>query len=524
MDNGKLLARAKQSLAALNRWNATLRDVFDFTAPERDPDADRDLGAACPVLFDSTILVARRRFANRLASQLTPDKQRWMELVAGPLVPEGQREQLNRQLRQDTDMIMSAIHVSNFASSIHEAYLDLSISQMIMLIEEGDDRQLINFITVPATKWAVERLPNGQVIGLFGCWQVQAQLIADEWPDADLGAILEQLAVTKPDELVPLHACYVRDKGGFWTYRLIHEASSHVLREQRYRKQPFVACAWSRRPGQPQGYGPVLDALPDVKTLNKVVEFVLKNAALAISGIYTYQDDDSFNPNTVTADPGAMWPVAHNAGGSYAPTLAPLNTNRNFDVAQLLIDRLQMSIKKIMLDDQLPHTTGNPRSALEIAERIRDLAEDIGGSFGRLMNEAIVPIVERTADILDRKGLLNAVTVDQLLIKVNILSPLGRLQDVADIDQLIKYLQIVQTFGGQEALMLATKFEDLWTWLGTKMGIDAALLRDAAGREQVQKMVGAMIAQQQQAQQAQQAAPPPPPPPGADVVPIGRAA
>ena len=39
------------------------------------------------------------------------------------------------------------------------------------------------------------------------------------------------------------------------------------------------------------GRGDVLTVLPDIKTLNKVVELTLKNAAIAVTGIWQAEDD-----------------------------------------------------------------------------------------------------------------------------------------------------------------------------------------------------------------------------------------
>ena len=44
------------------------------------------------------------------------------------------------------------------------------------------------------------------------------------------------------------------------------------------------------------GRGPCLYALPDIKTLNKVIELNLKNASLSIGGVFTAVDDGVLNP------------------------------------------------------------------------------------------------------------------------------------------------------------------------------------------------------------------------------------
>ena len=54
------------------------------------------------------------------------------------------------------------------------------------------------------------------------------------------------------------------------------------------------------------GRGPVMKALPDIRTANTVVEMVLKNASIAATGIWQAEDDGVLNPATVRLVPGAI--------------------------------------------------------------------------------------------------------------------------------------------------------------------------------------------------------------------------
>ena len=46
----------------------------------------------------------------------------------------------------------------------------------------------------------------------------------------------------------------------------------------------------------------------------KVKELVLKNASLAVSGVYPAAADGVLNPQTIQITPGAIIPVARNGG------------------------------------------------------------------------------------------------------------------------------------------------------------------------------------------------------------------
>ena len=57
-----------------------------------------------------------------------------------------------------------------------------------------------------------------------------------------------------------------------------------VLAEGRF-SPPFINFRWLKAPGEVYGRSPVMKALPDIKTANKVVELVLKNASTRVTGI-----------------------------------------------------------------------------------------------------------------------------------------------------------------------------------------------------------------------------------------------
>src|SRR3546814_19576753 len=74
-----------------------------------------------------------------------------------------------------------------------------------------------------------------------------------------------------------------------------------------------------------------MKALPDIKTANKVVELILNNASIAVTGIWQADDDGVLNPSTVRVVPGAIIPKAQGSAG-LTPPAAP----GRFDVSQLV--------------------------------------------------------------------------------------------------------------------------------------------------------------------------------------------
>jgi hypothetical protein len=93
-----------------------------------------------------------------------------------------------------------------------------------------------------------------------------------------------------------------------------------------------------------------------------------------VAGVYTAADDGVLNPQNIQIKPGSIISVARN-GGPQGPSLTPLARASDFNVSQIVINDLRMNIKKIMMDDTLPPDNMSARSATEIAERTRELAQ-----------------------------------------------------------------------------------------------------------------------------------------------------
>jgi hypothetical protein len=248
--------------------------------------------------------------------------------------------------------------------------------------------------------------------------------------------------------------------------------------------------------GEIYGRGPVLTALPDIKTLNKTKELLLKNASLAITGVYTAADDGVLNPANVKIVPGAIIPVARN-GGPQGEALKPLPRAGDFNVSQIVINDLVASIKRTLLDESLPPDNMSARSATEVVERMKELAQNLGSAFGRLVNETMIPLVTKILEVMDNDGIIDLpLKVNGLEVKVSPVSPLAMAQNLDEINNIVQFMQIAQGLGpeGQMAINAGAAID----YIADKLGVPAAVRTSADERK-------AMMAQM--AQMAQQMAP-----------------
>ena len=104
-----------------------------------------------------------------------------------------------------------------------------------------------------------------------------------------------------------------------------------------------------------------MKALPDIKTANKVVELVLKNASIAVTGIWQADDDGVLNPATIRLIPGSIIPKAVGSAG-----LKPLDAPGRFDVSDLVLSDLRDRIRRCLLADRLGQVDQPGMTATEV--------------------------------------------------------------------------------------------------------------------------------------------------------------
>lgn len=504
----KLCERARRGFSELDANRKYIEDCYDYLVPYKNTFSDQGTTQAGKTFqnvnkqYDSTATVAAKNFVDTMQTNFTPVFTRWIELKAGPGVQERFRPALNKQLSAITDVIFSYLNASNFTTAAAEMYWDWGVGTGVLWLHEGDQNNPLNFISAPASQTALVEGRFGTVDSKFRKHKVKARLIEETWPldKVKLNQTLSEAMRDKPDEEIELlEACYYDYQDMVWRYEVIHEPSEHLLLSRIETTEPCFTPRWMKIPGFTRGIGPFIMAMMDIKTLNKVKEYMLSSAALNIFGLYTIAKGNTFNPNTTTLRPGMMIPVERN-GGPDGPSIAALPRAGDYQMQEFLIRDLQDSIRKTMLDTRLPAETPQPKTAFEISQRIREFQTDIGAAYGRAMFEYVQPMFKRIIAILVKKGLLQLpedFELDNFLVQIQIVSPIAQTQAMEDVQKLVSAMQIVAQVN-PSIVPLAYNVERLPAYLSEKTGAPASMLRDEKEQEAIKQAVVQMIAQQQQ--------------------------
>lgn len=457
--------------------------------------------------YDSTGQISAANFVNTLQREFTPPFTRWSMLQAGPGTPENVREGFNKQLEKITEQVFAYINASNFSTASAEMYWELGAGTGVLWLYEGDQEQPLNFVAAPVSQMGLLEGRYGTIDFRCRRHSMKGKIVLQTWPKAKISEEKQQELKRESDKDHVVTECFYYDYELLaWKYCVILE-NKEIIFEDIHKTEICFTPRWMKIPGFAWGIGPFVMALADVKTLNILKEFLLRGAALDIAGVYTITNDGGINPNTVNIAPNTFIPVERN-GGENGPTIQRLETGGNFQLQEYIANNLQDQIRKTMLDNRLPAETPQPKTAFEIAERMKEFQVDIGSAYGRLMLEFIIPLWKRVLDILVRKGLINLpedFNIENFFVQVQVTSSIAQVQKIDDLNRFMKGVSMIAQIR-PELILTAYEIEKLPAWVNEMVGAPTKLLRSDAEREQMQQAVMQMIAQAQQA--GQQPAPP----------------
>ena len=485
-----------------SHWRAIYEDAYRYALPDRNlydgyydgnvPGQDK-----MSKVFDSTAMQSTQKFANRIQSGLFPPQQSWCRLQPGEQIPEERQIEVQQILDRYSDQMFSVMRQSKFDLAIGEFLQELAIGTAVLLIQPGDDVEPIRYTCIPTFLISFDEGPNGSVEKVYRKMKRPYEVLDQEFPDINIPPNMAKKYEQDPTQLVEMiEGTYFDKTTGNVHYQIISDNGQDELVYRNLKSFPWVISRYSKTAGERYGRGPVLLALPDTKSLNVTKQLALKNASLSIGGVFTASDDGVLNPNTVRIVPGAIIPVARN-GGPQGESLKPLPRSGDAQLTQFTANDLISSIKTIMLDESLPPDTMSARSATEIQERMKQLSQNLGSAFGRLISETMYPIVRRTLELMNELGMIELpLKVNGLQVKISPTAPLAMAQNMEKVNEVLNYMKILQGLGPQGQLFLNQ--EKAMDFIADNLGIPASLRTTPEERQ-------ALIQQaQQMAQMAQQ--------------------
>ena len=455
-DGAAILRRFDKLKTGASLIRNVWRDCYRYSFPlrgvglESDGEVKDESNAATAAelqadLYDSTATDAARIHSSALMSGLTPANSRWFGLDV-----DGASDAAKKWLDAAADALWENIHLSNFDAVAYDCMVDMTVAgQFVMLCDKNPKTGGFRFEQwhLANTYFSASR-PSMPVDSVFNEIELTAEQAVKQYgEDMVPEKVRKCLADNKPDEKFRfVRTIYPREngngKGGRFARNLpiaschVERESKKVVRESGYHEMPIGVPRWHPLPGTSYAFGPMFDALPDCKTLNAEVKFVLANADLAIAGMWIAEDDGVLNARTIKIGPRKV--IVANSVDS----MKPLQPSGKFDVAALEIDRLQRSIRKVLMADQLtPNNEGPAMTATEISVRVELIRQQLGPVYGRLQSEYLQWLVTRAFAVAYRAGVFGQAPQEIMdrVLSIRYISPISRAQKAVDVAAMDRY-------------------------------------------------------------------------------------
>ena len=494
------------------------RDVFDYMAPERGHGFQGATVTATDAqnkkaeIYDSTAIDSGRVAASGFASGMHPANSIWFGLKV-----DGANDEENRFFDNAARIIFENIHASNFDAAVGECHSDMVPAGWFVLYVDEKDEGGYHFEQWPLSQCYISASkPGGKVDTIYREFELTLEQAVNEYGLKNLSTQLQDKYRQGGDALgqkiMFVWAIYPRTVHAVGP-RLAknkafasnhHEVSTkHMVRESGYDEFPCAVPRWRLIPGTPYATGLGSDALPDIKTLNQIQKLELTSLDIAVSGMWKAVDDGILNPKTVRIGPRKMVMMAD------TKNMEPLTTGADFNVSFAKADRLQASIRKILLADQLHPQDGPAMTATEVHARVQLIRQQLGPIFGRLQAEFLQPLIERCFNLAYRAGVLGQApeSLRNKNFTVKYVSPLARAQRLEEVTAIDTFLMGLAEASQMDATLLdLIDLEAAQREKASALGVPAKLIRsmdDVTARRKLKAEADAKQQQQQQAAQMQ---------------------
>lgn len=494
------------------------RECYKFGAPERQQSFDGgEIGSTRETeradLFDSTAAESVQLLVASIMSGVTPSNALWFKAVPDGVDDITEVTEGERWLEAVCQFMWRNIHAANFDSEAPETVTDVTVAGWGVLFVDIDREAGGGYVF---ESWAIgdcflgSSRADGMVDTIYREHMMTCEAMINEYGEKNCHhSILEAVKRNPEERFRVLHVIKPRKVKGagqlnkdmsFASYH-IDLNNKHMMKESGFHEFPCACPRMRRIPNSVYGKGQMTVALPDAKSVNHLMRKTLESADLAIAGMWIAEDDGVLNPHTVRIGPKKI--IVANSVDS----MKRLDDGSNFQVSELLLDRLQGGIRKKLMADQLPPIGTQQMTATEINTRVAIIRQMLGPLYGRFQSEYLIPLLDRCFGLALRSGVLGnpPQELQGRNLSFKFMSPMARSQQMEEVVATEQYIASIANAAQIDNTILDNvNFDAAAQVMATGRGVPAAILRSA---EEIQDLRKArQEAQEKQAEMQQQQA------------------
>jgi hypothetical protein len=469
----RLVAKAKLDRS---KHQARIADCYRYTMPWRHQFYQDQVTPDLDIIFDGTTGVVLEDFAADMLNTFTPQKNNWVTAQPVETLDSGQSNKIKDKLAAYQRVVFGAMGASNLYMALQEAYMDLGIGTMVLLVTDIDATKPYHCEAIPAPEMLLTRGPYGYVDGYFREKRRFRSEVKILWPGIDLSELgLEPQPGDDPEYDVT-DGCW-RD----WNdktdeaYHYCVMISGEICLHKPYKGAgscPFIGARWGRDSTTAWGCGPTYRTLPETKTLNHVRYTDLKNYDKHVDPPTSYEDDGVMNIDNGVA-PGTWLP---RAPGSKPPE--PIESKARVDMAVFERDELRSMIRRAHYQDRPEQQGKTPPSATQWADEAAERARRMGTPATTLVHELQYPLFRRFAYLEGQRGKLPKVQLEGRDVALQPISPLLRAQEQEAVVRRDKFAELIVARFGPQVGMIVIDIVQYAKAQGKDMGIEEAIIRN----------------------------------------------
>ena len=507
-----LAKQLKDNLSRLqekrSNWESHWQEVADLMLPRKaEITRQRARGDKRNVaIFDATAVHALELLAASLHGMLTSSANRWFSLRFKE-TGLNESDEAKEWLEDATKRMYDVIAKSNFQQEIFECYHDLIAFGTSCLMIEEDQEDVLTFSARHIKEIYIQENKKGYVDTLYRRFKMSAQSTAEKFGIENVSKEIVNVLKKAPfDDIDLVHVVRPRldfdpqkeDKTNMPFQSIYFEyATGHVISIGGFKENPYVIPRYLKSSTEQYGRSPGMNALPDVKVLNKMVEHSLKAAAKQIDPPLLIPDDGMLAP--IRMSPGS---INYYRSGS-RDRIEPLNINANTAVTLNSENQRRGAINKMFHIDQLVVTENRNMTATEVLQRQEEKMRILGPVLGRLQSELLSPLVTRVFNIMLRNQLF--ITSPDILaqqeLNIEYVSPMALAQRGQELQSLMKGLEIFGSLAQTMPVMDYIDENGLVKQIISILGLPAKVIKSDVEVQQIREDRAQQEAEQMEMQQ-----------------------
>jgi len=510
-----LASELKNNLSRLmekrSTWESHWQEIADLMLPRKaEITKERARGdKRSTQIFDATGIHSLELLAASLHGMLTSSANRWFSLRYKEAVL-NENDEAREWLEDSIDKMYLAFARSNFQQEIFENYHDLIAFGTSCLMVEEDEDDIIRFSARHIKEIYIEENKKGLIDNVYRKFKLTVDQAIQKFGAENLSKEINNTYKSNPyDEVEICHIVRPRsiydgskqDKKNMKFQSIYFEhGTDHVISVGGFNENPYVVSRYLKSSTEIYGRSPSMNALPDVKVLNKMVEHGLKASAKMIDPPLLVPDDSMLAPVRMT--PGSL---NYYRSGS-RDRIEPLNIGQNTTVTLNAENARREAIARMFHVDQLQIQSNRTMTATEVLQRNEEKMRILGPVMGRIQSELLEPMINRVFSIMLRNRLFREAPpiLANQEIDIEYVSPMALAQKGQELQNVMRGLEL---FGSLSQTMPVMDYIDengLVKQLVQTLGLPARMIK--SDKEVQGIRMERQEAQQQQMQMQQQMA------------------